>query len=222
MQAKIAKFIADSGHCSRRVAEKLINDGKVLVNGKIPNIAMRVSETDEVVINGKKINNKKRLIYIALNKPTDYVCTTRRDLNEKNIFSLINIKERLFIAGRLDKNSRGLVILTNDGNFAYKLTHPSFVTEKEYMVEINKEINQEILEKLKDGVNIFEKSLAKMKDVKKIGHKKYKIILTEGKKRQIRRMFKVFKVDVVDLQRTRTDKYNINKIEEGCWAFIKK
>ncbi len=222
MKIKIQKFIADSGYCSRRKAEQLILEKKVKVNRKFATIGMRVDSKDTVVIEGKVITPQKNLLYIALNKPQGYVCTNKETPGEKNIFSLINIEERLFVVGRLDKDSRGLVLLTNDGDFAFKLTHPSFSHEKEYEVLLSKDVNKDTEEKLKEGVDIKEKTLAKIKEIKRIKSKKYKVVLTEGKRRQIRRIFEVFGITVLDLKRIRIDKYKLGGLKEKQWKLIKK
>jgi 23S rRNA pseudouridine2605 synthase len=222
MKIKIQKFIADSGYCSRRKAEQLILEKKVKVNRKPATIGMRVDNKDTVVVEGKVITPQKELLYVALNKPQGYVCTNRENPGEKNIYSLFNIEERLFVVGRLDKDSRGLVLLTNDGDFAYKLTHPSFSHEKEYEILLSKDVSKEAEEKLKKGVDIKEKTPAKIKDIKKIKTKKYKVVLTEGKRRQIRRMFEVFGITVLDLKRIRIDKYELKGLKEKQWKVIKK
>ncbi len=220
MKIKIQKFIADSGYCSRRKAEDLILEKKVKVNKRFATTGMRVDNKDTVVVEGKVILPKKDLLYIAFHKPKGYACTNSPQ--EKNIFSFINIEERLFVVGRLDKDSRGLVLLTNDGDFTYQLTHPSFSHEKEYEVELSKDVNEEIKDKLKKGVNIKEKTLAKMKEIERIKPKKYRVVLTEGKRRQIRRMFEVFSCTVLDLKRVRIDKYHLGKLKEKTWIFIEK
>ena len=222
MKIKLQKYIADSGYCSRRMAEDLIGKKKVKVNNKVATIGMRVDDNDKIVIESKNIKPKKDLIYIALNKPRGYVCTNRETTGEKNIFSLVHIKERLFTVGRLDKESRGLILLTNDGDFAYKLTHPSFSHEKEYKVKLSRDIDRSIENILKSGVDINEKTKAKMKEIEKIGPKKYRVVLTEGKKRQIRRMFEVFDRTVHDLLRVRIDKYQLGGLREKNWRYIKK
>ncbi len=222
MEKRLQKFIADSDYCSRRKAEELIEQKRVKVNNKIAVIGMRVNEKDVVSIDGKKIKLKEKLIYIALNKPKNYVCTNRKISGEKNVFDLIDIKDKLFIVGRLDKNSRGLVLLTNDGDFGYRLTHPSFQHEKEYLVETSRELIQEAEQEMKDGVDINEKTKAKVKEIKRVSRNKYLVILTEGKRRQIRRMFEVFDCTVIDLKRTRIDKYELGRLREGQWSFIEK
>lgn len=216
MKIKLQKYIADSGYSSRRKAEELIKEKKVQVNGKLALLGMRVDDQDTIVIGGKRIKpSQKDKTYILLNKPKGYTCTNREE--DKNIFSLVDRKERLFIVGRLDKNSRGLVILTNDGDFAYKMTHPSFACEKEYRVELSKGIGRETIKTLKAGVDIGEKRKARMKEIEKIGKNRYKIIMTEGMNREIRRMFEVFGKTVTDLQRVRIDQYRLGQLKEGSW-----
>ncbi len=223
MKVKLQKYIADSGYCSRRAAEELIEKKRVRVNGKVATVGMRVDDEDRVTVEGKRVRAKKdEPIYIALNKPKGYVCTNREEEGEKNVFSLVPTEERLFVVGRLDKDSRGLVILTNDGDFAYKMTHPSFSHEKEYMVRLSRDIEMEMEEALVKGVDIGEKTKAKMKEIERVGPKKYKVILTEGKRRQIRRMFEVFDRTVQDLRRVRIGKYKIGGLMEKNWKRIEK
>ncbi len=218
---KLQKIIADSGLCSRRSAEKLIAEGRVKVNSKLAVLGMRAKKDDKITVNGKKLQEREKDILIALNKPKGYVCTHKKSEKEKNIFELVNIKERLFCIGRLDKSSRGLVFLTNNGDLAHKLSHPSFYQEKEYEVKISKNLTSGKIEKLKEGVDIGEKYPAKMKKVKKIGEKKYRIILEEGKNRQIRRMMERVFCSVVDLKRVRIKNYKMEKeIKPGEWKFL--
>lgn len=220
MKIRLQKFIADSGYCSRRMAEQLILNKKVKVNGKIAEIGTSVSDKDVVNINNKTIFPIKEKIYIAFNKPKGYICSNKTNSTEKSIFDILPFKEKLFVAGRLDKDSHGLVILTNDGGFAYKITHPSFSHEKEYEVTVDKSISKETLKKLQEGVDIKEKTLARMKSIKKIGNKKYNIILTEGKNRQIRRSLGSLSYTVLDIKRIRINNYIIGKIKKGSWKKI--
>jgi 23S rRNA pseudouridine2605 synthase len=220
MKKPLQKFIADSGYCSRRKAESLIIEGKVKVNKEVFRMGTKVDEKDQVTIKNRTIKPQKKSIYILLNKPKGYVCTNNE--NEKNVFSLVDIKERLFVVGRLDKNSWGLVLLTNDGDLTYKLTHPSFEHEKEYIVESSREISPENMERMKKGVDLKEKTKAKMKSIKRIGKNKYQIVLSEGKKRQIRRTFEVFDSTVLDLKRIRIDKYKLGNLKKGQWIHTEK
>jgi 23S rRNA pseudouridine2605 synthase len=220
MKKPLQKFIADSGYCSRRKAESLIIEGKVKVNKEVSRMGAKVDEKDQVTIKNRTIKPQKKSIYILLNKPKGYVCTNNE--NEKDVFSLVDIKERLFVVGRLDKNSWGLVLLTNDGDLTYKLTHPSFEHEKEYIVESSREISPENMERMKKGVDLKEKTKAKMKSIKRIGKNKYQIVLSEGKKRQIRRTFEVFDSTVLDLKRIRIDKYKLGNLKKGQWIHTEK
>jgi len=214
----LQKFIADSGLCSRRKAEELIRVKKVKINGKIAELGMKAGLEDKVEVDGRpiKINNKK--IYILLNKPAGYTCTNRKFKGEKNIFELVDIKERLFVVGRLDKNSRGLVLLTNDGELTQELTHPKNRHEKEYITQVtsNKLQITKLLDLFKEGVDIGgEDGIVKVKNIEYLGNNKFKIILTQGKKRQIRRMFKTLDCEVLNLLRVRIGKFKLEELEEG-------
>ncbi len=229
MSIVLQKFIADSGHCSRREAERLIREGKVRINNRTAELGMRANPRDKVFIGKKKIFTKRENLYIILNKPVDYVCTNRHFEDEKNIFDLIALKERLFTVGRLDKNSRGLILLTNDGNIAEKLTHPRYEHEKEYYVEVKKEnLNEEeIIRKFRKGVDIGEgDGYVRAKAIQYLGNNSFKIILTEGKKRQIRRMFRACACEVSDLVRTRIGSgegaIELGKLQPGEWKFLEE
>ena len=221
----LQKFIANSGHCSRRKAEAFIKDGRVFVNDKMAELGQRVGSEDEVKVNGIKINVLDEKIYIKLNKPEGYVCTNRRFKDEKNVFELVDNNEKLNIVGRLDKESRGLLLLTNDGDLTQKLTHPKFEHKKTYEVEINEKINKSDIEKairtFKGGVDIEDgDGVVTPKEVKYIDNNKFKILLTEGKKRQIRRMFKVVGLKVKDLVRVGIGSLSLGSLKEGEWEYL--
>ena len=195
----LQKYIAQSGFCSRRKAEDLIKDGKVLLNGEKAKPGAIYNEGDKVEALGKTIGQKKpENKYIILNKPAGYTCTTRKFEGEKNIFELLGPGfGDLNIAGRLDKDSRGLVLLTNDGDYLYELTHPKFGHEKEYLVKIfnfqfsifKHEAEKAVL-KLTNGGDVGEgDGVVKAKEVEYLGGERFRVVLVEGKKRQIRRMF---------------------------------
>jgi len=239
MEMVLQKFIASSGLCSRRQAEGMICDGRVEVNGHPAELGMKVNEQDKVVVDGQKISIGSKFVYIKLNKPIGYVCTSRQFKNEKNIFDLVIVKERLFAVGRLDKDSRGLVLLTNDGELANKLTHPRYGHEKEYVVQVtsnklqipsnkkqdakNKEQITKILEKFKKGIDVGEgDGIAKAQDIKYLGNNKFKVILGQGKKRQIRRMFKILGCDAIDLLRVRIGNIELGNLKEGKWEYVKE
>ncbi|MCD4705685.1 pseudouridine synthase, partial [bacterium] len=217
-------YIADSGHCSRRKAEELIRSGKVSLNGEIAGPGVRAGNEDKIKIGNKIVKPIEDKIYIKLNKPIGYICTNKKFKNEKNIFDLINLKERLFVVGRLDKNSRGLVVLTNDGSWANKMMHPSFEHEKEYRVKIKNQksdIKIDVENKLLKGVNIGEgDGVVRVKKIERIKDNIFKIILTQGKKRQIRRMFKVLDLDVVNLKRVRIGDIKLENREEGKFDYF--
>jgi pseudouridine synthase len=210
MKIVLQKFIAENEPYSRRQAEGLIRDGVVKVNGKIAALGERVDENDVVLLWGKKIKvvENKPMIYLILNKPTGYTCTTRNFKDEKNVFDLIETTERLFIVGRLDKDSQGLVLLTNDGDLAQKMTHPKFGCEKVYEVDISHGEGErgfnppEIIKKFKNGINLGEEDgVVWAQEVKYTGNNIFKIVLNQGKKRQIRRMFGALGYDVLNLKR---------------------
>ncbi len=231
MKIVLQKFIAQSGLCSRRNAEEMIRSGKVTVNNQPAELGMKADESDDVRINGEKIILHEEKIYIVLNKPKGYTCTSRKFEGEKNVFELVKSYERLFVVGRLDKESRGLVLLTNDGDLAQKITHPKYEHEKEYVVTVKdfqlKASNDEIVRKIKNGVDIGEgDGIATVKQIKLLNFDKkqflikYSIILTEGKKRQIRRMFKALDLHILDLARVRIGTINLGGLKEGGWRHL--
>ncbi|MCD4762332.1 rRNA pseudouridine synthase [bacterium] len=235
MTIVLQKYIAEAGLCSRRQAEELIRRGKVRVNGEIAELGAKVTEADEVFVN-EKIIKKAKKIYLILNKPEGYVCTNRYFKGEDNIFDLLvdkkgesaYPKERLFVVGRLDKNSRGLVLITNDGDMTQKITHPKYEHEKEYVVSISnfqfpisKQFINDLIFNFKKGIDISDKKVS-VKEVEFLGDSKFKIILTQGMKRQIREMFKVFDLEVVDLVRTRIGSIELGELKNGQWRCLKK
>ena len=223
MKIVLQKFIANSGFCSRRNAENLIREGKVLVNGKLAELGMRVDKNDEVKVGSDKIYLSEKKIYIKLNKPIGYTCTNKKFIGEKNIFILVRLKEKLYSVGRLDKNSRGLVLLTNDGELTQKLTHPKFGHEKKYMVTIKSgRLNlDDIMKKFKQGVDIGNgDGVVRVKEIKYLNDDKLEITLTEGKKRQIRRMFKEVNCEVIDLVRIKIGSLELGNLKEKEWKYL--
>lgn len=220
MKVVLQKFIADSGYCSRRKAELFIREGKAIVNGKKAELGMKVDDKDVIKVNNKEIKCNKDKIYIMLNKPIGYTCTNRKFEGEKNVFDLVNVEERLFIVGRLDKNSRGLVLLTNDGELTQMLTHPRYEHDKEYEVKLEVESKKlkvkSIIDNFKKGVNLDEgDGIVKVKEIDYFGENKFRVVLTQGKKRQIRRMFKVLGYKVEDILRTRIENLKLEDLREG-------
>ncbi len=224
MKTVLQKYIANSGYCSRRKAEELIRAGKVAINDEIAELGQRVDSADEVRVKNIRIKAKNKKIYIKLNKPRGYVCSNRQFDAEQNVFELIDKEYRhLHVVGRLDKNSHGLVILTNDGDFTAKMTHPRYEHEKEYLVRIKEdEIDaKEIIKKLRKGVDIGDgDGVVKVKLIEQIGDKMFKIILIQGKKRQIRRMFEIVNCKVSDLKRVRIGNIVLGDLKVGEWEIM--
>ncbi len=222
-QERIQKIIADSGLCSRRHAEKMILDKRVLVNGKVALIGQKAGKNDKIEVDGQAIlTNSKEKLYFKFNKPKGYVCTNAKFEKEKNIFELIDIKEKLVIVGRLDKESKGLLLLTNDGDFANKITHPKFEIKKEYIVQTQgEEKPQFIVSQFQKGIK-SENDFLKAQKVEHLGNNKFKVILSQGKKRQIRRMFEALGSKVLDLQRTKIGNIDLGNLLPGKYEKIKK
>ncbi len=204
MAIRINKYLSEVGFCSRRVADRLIEEGKVTINGKIPEIGTKVEEGDQVEVEGQKIEKsaKQKNIYLAFNKPVGIVCTTNKRVEPKNIIDFIKYPSRIFPIGRLDKLSEGLIFLTNDGDIVNKILRARNNHEKEYIVSVNRPIDREFIKNMSNGVEILD---TKTKNclVRKLGPKKFKIILTQGLNRQIRRMCETLGYKVESLKRVR-------------------
>jgi len=204
MATRINKYLSEVGFCSRRAADKLIEEGKVTINGEITEIGSKVEEGDQVEVEGQKIikSTKQKNIYLAFNKPIGIVCTTDRRVEPDNIIDFIKYPKRIFPIGRLDKQSEGLIFLTNDGDIVNKILRAKNNHEKEYIVSVNRPINKDFIQSMSDGVKILE-TITKNCFVKQLGPKKFKIILTQGLNRQIRRMCEALGYRVRSLKRVR-------------------
>lgn len=224
MKIILQKAIAESGYSSRRKAEETIRDGLVKINGHEAFIGDYVDpEKDKVTINGRLISKPEEKIYIMLNKPLGYTCTNRRFVNEKNIFDLVKLPVRLFAVGRLDKDSHGLVLLTNDGDLTQKISHPKFEHNKEYEIKIRDEVvNAElVINKLIKGIDIGDgDGIVKAVRAEYLQNGIFRIILNEGKKRQIRRMFDALGTRVVDLKRISIGNLVLEDLPEGKWDYL--
>lgn len=209
---RIQKFLSEAGACSRRQAEKYLEQGLIKINNKIiKEQGTKIDpDKDQIKLNNKEIK-LKQYTYLILNKPKGYVSSFDHK-NKKTLKSLIKTKEHLGYAGRLDEDSEGLMFLTNDGNLIYKLTHPKFQHEKEYIVETKEKVPDNIINKLKKGVKLKEGQTNPIK-IKKITNNKFNIILNEGKNRQIRRMFKLFNINVTKLKRIRINNLKLNNLK---------
>lgn len=206
---RINKYLSESGYCSRRQADKLIEEERVMVNGIIAKVGGKVCDDDVIKIDGEIIKQKKtKNTYIAFNKPVGIVCTTDTKREKNNIIDFINFKSRIFPIGRLDKDSEGLILLTDDGDIVNKILRSSNNHEKEYIVWVNKPISQTFIKRMSEGVPILN-TMSKPCVVQKITNTKFKIVLTQGLNRQIRRMCNYMDYDVVKLQRIRIININL-------------
>lgn len=200
---RLNKFLSEVGYCSRRAADKLIDEGRVTVNGKLPEMGTKVSVDDVVAVDGELISNRKtERTYLAFNKPVGVVCTTDTRVEKDNIIDFINYHKRIFPIGRLDKPSEGLILLTDDGDIVNKILRASNNHEKEYIVTVDKPISQTFVERMSNGVSILDTITKKCK-VKKLSRYTFSIILTQGLNRQIRRMCEYLGYEVTKLKRTR-------------------
>ncbi|QBN18105.1 23S rRNA pseudouridine(2604) synthase RluF [Flavobacterium nackdongense] len=199
---RLNKFIGETGYCSRREADKIIEEGRVTINGVVPELGTKVGPDDEVRIDGKLIREKReKPIYLAFNKPVGIECTTNLEVRN-NIVDYINYPTRIFPIGRLDKASEGLIFMTNDGDIVNKILRARNNHEKEYTVTVNKLITDRFIEKMSNGVPILDTVTRKCK-VEKISSTTFKIILTQGLNRQIRRMCEYLGYEVTALKRIR-------------------
>lgn len=209
------KFISSTGICSRREAEKFIIDGKVTINGKPTQLGNRVFDGDLVKVNGQLLKAKPKTFYIAYNKPIGIVCTT--DSKERdNIVNAIGHPERLFPIGRLDKPSQGLIFLTNDGDIVNKILRAGNNHQKEYVVSVNQPITPDFLQKMSNGIPMLG-TVTKKCLVEQVNKNTFKIILTQGLNRQIRRMCEYLNYEVTKLKRTRIMNVGLGKLAEGAW-----
>ena len=199
---RINKFLSETGFCSRREADRLIEQGRVTINGKIPEMGTKVAPGDEVRVNGVLVEEKKQKhIYLAFNKPAGIECTTNQKIKD-NIVDYINYPERIFPIGRLDKASEGLIFMTSDGDIVNKILRARNNHEKEYIVTVNKPITDRFIDRMANGIPILETITKKCK-VEQISKYVFRIILTQGLNRQIRRMCEYLDYEVTALKRTR-------------------
>lgn len=213
---RINKYIANAGICSRRDADKLVMEGKVTINGKVATAGSQVTDRDEVCVNGKIIRAKDDKVVLAFYKPVGITCTERDKFAEKTILEYIKYPVRVTYAGRLDKDSEGLILLTNDGDLIQALMKGSHYHEKEYVVKVDKEITPQFLEKMAQGVYLKELDrTTRPCEAEMVGKYTFKIILTQGLNRQIRRMTKELGYNVISLKRIRIEKITIDGLKIG-------
>ena len=215
---QINKYISNSGFCSRREAEKLIEQARVTINDEMVLVSARVYPGDEVAIDGERIKNNQKPIYIALNKPVGVTSTT--DLSDKtNIISFINHPKRIFPVGRLDKDSEGLILLTNDGDIVNKILRAGNNNEKEYIVTVDKELTGEMIRQMGAGVKILGER-TKPCYIRQEAARRFRIILKQGLNRQIRRMCAEFGYKVKTLKRIRIMHIQLSNLAIGKWRYL--
>ncbi len=217
---RLQKYLAQAGVCSRRKAEEYIQSGQITVNGKPAVLGMSVKDDDRVKYLNQVVTLKNKKIYLALNKPVGYI-TSRSSAQGQSVMDLIQIKERVYPVGRLDKDSQGLLILTNDGELANHLTHPKYGSDKEYVVELDQPLLKPDIDKLQQGMTLNGKRLQPVK-VSGIRGKTAQLILHEGINRQIRRMLGKLGYKVVKLKRIRISRLQLNDLKPGKWRYIQK
>ena len=218
MDTSLNKYISETGFCSRRDADKYIEQGRVTINGKEAQKGNRVRENDVVLVDGEPIRKKKASVYLVLNKPKGITCTT--DPSDKtNIIDYVKIKTRIFPIGRLDKRSEGLIFLTNDGDIVNKILRAGNKHEKEYKVNVDRPLTADFITAMRSGVRILG-TLTQPCYVKQDGTDRFTIILTQGLNRQIRRMCELLGYNVVSLKRTRIMNMTLSGLSTGQWRYF--
>ncbi|MFK7798073.1 MAG: 23S rRNA pseudouridine(2604) synthase RluF [Aureispira sp.] len=209
------KFLSATGLCSRREADRWIEAGRVKINGQVAKRGNRVQEGDQVLLDNKLLQKKADLVYIALHKPPGITCTTDRQ-DPKNIIDFVKHPQRIFPIGRLDNPSTGLILLTNDGDIVNKILREENEHDKEYIVSVNRPITKEFIHKMQAGISILD-TITKRCKVEQLGKQRFKIILTQGLNRQIRRMCEALDYKVVTLKRVRIMNIQLGKLPVGTW-----
>jgi 23S rRNA pseudouridine2604 synthase len=216
---RINKYLSEVGFCSRRKADELIEEGKVTINGKVPEKGTKISADDEVRVNGRLISEpKEQPVYLAFNKPIGIVCTTDTKREKNNIIDYIKYPKRIFPIGRLDKPSEGLILLTSDGDIVNKVLRARNNHEKEYIVTVNKPLTKEFVRRMGDGVPVLD-TVSRKCFVEQTDRTTFRIILTQGLNRQIRRMCEYLGYEVVALKRIRIMNINLD-IPFGKWRHL--
>lgn len=216
---RINKFLSDAGVCSRREADRLAEDERITVNGETASPGMKVSQEDNICIDGKPITIQEKKILILFNKPRGIVCSTRQQRDEMTVTEYLDYPVRIYPIGRLDKESQGLLLLTNEGSLVNRIMKAGNYHEKEYLVTVNRPVTPEFIREMSHGVPILD-TVTRPCTVTKTGKNSFRIILTQGLNRQIRRMCEYFGYRVVTLKRVRIMNLNIDGIEEGEYREI--
>jgi len=227
-EVRLQKFLAEAGIASRRKAEELIQQGRVQVNGQVvTELGTKIKpDVDVVEYNGKKVGIEEEKVYILLNKPIGYVTTAKDQFSRDTVLDLVKVKQRVVPVGRLDMYTSGALILTNDGDFVYKVTHPKHEVEKTYNVTIRGTVTNEDLDKLRSGLVIdeYKTSEAKARILKREEEKnitRVEVIIHEGRNRQVRKMFEAIGKNVIALHRGKIGKIAVNDMKLGTWRYLK-
>ncbi|MDO6465293.1 23S rRNA pseudouridine(2604) synthase RluF [Pseudoalteromonas carrageenovora] len=215
---RLNKFISETGFCSRREADKYIEQGRVTVNSNMPEMGVKVADTDTVLIDGNPLRAKPKRVYIAYNKPVGITCTTESKI-QSNIVKAVNYPTRIFPIGRLDRPSEGLIFLTNEGDIVNKILRAGNNHEKEYVVTVDKPLNRQFVTKMANGIPILDTVTKKCK-VTQTAPQEFKIVLTQGLNRQIRRMCEYLGYEVVTLKRTRIMNVTLKGLKVGQWRHL--
>ncbi len=221
---RINKFLTSSGYCSRRAADRLVEEQRVKIDGVLATLGSKVGQGQTVLVDGQEIKSKKSHVYIALNKPVGITCSTQLE-TQGNITDFVNFRERIFPIGRLDKDSSGLILLTSDGDVVNKILRAENRHEKEYIVQVNRFITPAFLRKLSDGVEITNmrtktRELTNKCEVEQVDSHKFRITLTQGLNRQIRRMCTELGYKVTSLQRVRIMNIELGSLKLGQWRYV--
>ena len=215
---RLNKFISETGFCSRREADKYIEQGRVTVNGELPEMGVKVAQDDVVLVDGKPLKEPPKRVYIAYNKPVGITCTTERKI-QSNIVKAVNYPDRIFPIGRLDRPSEGLIFLTNEGDIVNKILRAGNNHENEYVVTVDKPLNRQFVNKMANGIPILDTVTKKCK-VTQTGAQQFTIILTQGLNRQIRRMCEYLGYEVVTLKRVRIMNVTLKGLKVGQWRHL--
>lgn len=217
---RINKYLSEAGVCSRREADRQIERGAITINGKTAVMGDKVSPGDVVMYGKKKVSIEEEAVLLAVNKPAGIVCTSEKR-EKDNIVDYVNYPKRIYPIGRLDKNSHGLILMTNQGEIANQIMRSGNLHEKEYIVKVNREVTEEFLSNLSKGVYLKElETETRPCQVEKVGKRTFRIILTQGLNRQIRRMCEAFQYRVVDLKRVRILNIRLGDLKEGTYRKI--
>lgn len=226
MQIRLNKFLSQTGIASRREADRMISEGRIAVNGRVVQVLGCTidDEKDEVRVDGTRVKKAETRVYLMLNKPEGYLVSLKDPFGRLTVKDMLpSIKSRIFPVGRLDYDSHGLLLLTNDGELAHRLTHPRFKIKKVYLVKVNEEPNRLKLMRLEKGVFLNGKKTAPAKiNPLKVSPKKTLLLVEiyEGRKREIRRMFEAIGHRVIDLQRIKLDGLSLGKLKKGQWRYL--